>query len=180
MRPALQCFSCAVDGAKASHAAESLEHLLCFTDIMPLLRKPEEFEEQIGDGAYSVVLGGPGVGKTRKLSKAIEILADTGQLCILTSDLTPVRNQHVSMLRALLDDKLFDCVRVEGRRGLDELSRSRTMPALLWERMKPDVRRRYNVECPALIDVTPSVAVGEVSDAEEEVDDAESVDWDES
>ena len=50
-----------------------------------------------------------------------------------------MRNQHVSILRALLDDKLFDCVRVEGRRGLDELSRSRTMPALLWERMKPDV-----------------------------------------
>ena len=86
-----------------------------------------------------VVLGGPGVGMTRNLSKAIEILADTGQLCILTSDLTPVRNQHVSMLRALLNDELFNCIRVEGRRGLDELSKSRTMPALLWERMKPHV-----------------------------------------
>ena len=48
------------------------------------------------------------------------------------------------------------------------------------QEMTQDLRRRYNVECPALIDVTPSVAVGEVSDAEEEVDDVESVDWDES
>ena len=42
------------------------------------------------------------------------------------------------MLRSVLHESVFcEQVRVVGKRGLDELARSRTLPALVWERMAP-------------------------------------------
>ena len=46
--------------------------------------------------------------------------------------------------------------------------------------MAQDLRSRYGLKLAAFIAVSPAVIEGDVSDAEEEVADAEGVDWDES
>ena len=61
------------------------------------------------------------------------------------SRLSKVRNLHVAMLRDALDESVFcgsvlcEQVRVASSRGLDELARSRTLTALVWQRMAPVV-----------------------------------------
>ena len=89
-----------------------------------------------------LALGGPGVGKTSgRVVECIQDVCRQGEKrALLVSSLCKVRNLHVAMLQSALDAAVFsEQVRVVGSRGLDKLARSRTLPALVWQRMEPVV-----------------------------------------
>ena len=89
-----------------------------------------------------LALGGPGAGKTSgRVVECIQaVCRQREKRALLVSSLCKVRNLHVAMLRSALGESVFcEQVRVVGSRGLDELARSRTLPALVWQRMAPVV-----------------------------------------
>ena len=82
--------------------------------------------------------GGPGVGKTsgRVLDCLRDVCGEGSKRALLVSGLCKVRNLHVTMLRNVLGETVFcEQVRVVGTRGLDDLARSRTLVALVWQHM---------------------------------------------
>ena len=84
-----------------------------------------------------LALGGPGVGKTSgRVVECIQDVCRRGEKrALLVSSLCKLRNLHVAMLRSALGEGFCEQVRVVGSRGLDELARSQTLPALVWKRM---------------------------------------------
>jgi hypothetical protein len=89
-----------------------------------------------------LALGGPGVGKTSgRVVECIQGLCrQDDKRALLVSSLCKVRNSHVAHLRSALDASAFnEQVRVLGSHGLDDLARSRTLPALVWQRMQAQV-----------------------------------------
>ena len=89
-------------------------------------------------GGVYLALGSLGVGKTsgRVVECVHDVCGQGEKRALLVSGLCKVRNLHVAMLRSALGESVFrEQVRVVGSRGLDELSRSRTLSALVWQRM---------------------------------------------
>ena len=86
-----------------------------------------------GAGVY-LALGGPGVGKTSgRVVQCLQDVCRKGETrALLVSGLRQMRNLHVAMLKGFLEESVFSKhVRVVGSRGLDDLARSRTLPALI-------------------------------------------------
>ena len=92
-------------------------------------------------------LGGPGIGKTTEEGgEPLRACARDGSPALLLSSLNSVRNNQVAALQHIVGEDLFELrVRCEGQRDLDELSRSRTVDALVWKSMKPVVRAHEHI-----------------------------------
>ena len=138
-------FELAGDRSKATAAAAEVSQVLPVRGMLQRLLPasalaPGEAPHE-GAGVY-LALGGPGVGKTS--GRVVECIQDVcrqgKKRALLVSSLCKVRNLHVAMLRSALDESVFcEQVRVVGSSGLDELARSRTLPALVRQRMAPVV-----------------------------------------
>ena len=130
------------DRSKAITAADKVSQILPVRGMLNCLLPPTadvpEHASRERRGVY-LALGGPGVGKTS--GRVVECIQDVcvngHKRVLLVCSLCQVRNMHVGMLQSSLAPDVFaEQVRVIGSRGLDELARSRTLPALVWRRME--------------------------------------------
>ena len=142
---ASRLFELAGDRNKATEAASKVTQILPVRGLLScLLRSSTDILEHMAEdkGSIYLALGGPGVGKTsgRIVDCIQQVCREGKKRVLLISSLCQVRNMHVQMLvNTLSAGGFLEQVRVIGTHGLDKLAQSRTLPALVWQRMEPMV-----------------------------------------
>ena len=145
-------------GVSVRHA-ERVLRCLSPVNLLQQFMRPSEFSgDGSGDGQLYAAFAGPGVGKTtRRLADVLRHDAEHGQHAILACSLSDLRNRHVDMLRWNFGDDLFAAtVRVVGSNNLDALAKSRTLSALVGQRIQPEVLQ-YEDQMGQLVDCTSRV-----------------------
>ena len=141
---ARRCFELAGDRGIATEHAATVCQVFPVRGMLQCLLPASYFAQgaHVLPWKMYLALGGPGVGKTsgRVVDCIQDLCRHEEKRALIMSGLCKVRNNHVAQLRSALDASAFnEQVRVLGSHGLDDLARSRTLPALVWQRMQAQV-----------------------------------------